>query len=432
VGQTALATGMIGLVLAMCLTYFVAQGASDKSHLFIKGREYLLGASLADWGTWLAGVVVLCAVLFVLGHLWAWLACIVVGVLLGLGLHFGLGPAVTNQQAPPLEDAEKLFKRLRLQGFEEEALRLFVCKNSGKHWEAFFEEVFGYEAKLTARLWIREEAGDLRQRHGAWRDPLERWIALRQQARREARERKLLQLLEEKALKAKGVAPSKAREQAEQMAQAMVDQAAQIKEAAAQPRAPSAEPPGARALKLMQAARRPKLIYQDEGARPRGGERVLRKLDRAMNRVLGPKPRFLAGALLLVGCLLWMNQNNLLVWPRFEAVVLGQLPKEVQEAAGSKMVVAVPTTPLGLAPVPAAITSFFRDLSVGVAGLILLLGAFCRGWGISLWLIPCAVLACAGPDLGVPAVAPLTASVVSMAAGFGGAVAGFVVNWFRR
>jgi eukaryotic-like serine/threonine-protein kinase len=434
IGQPAFATGMIGLALATCATYFVAQGVTAKTHLFMKTREYVLGASLADWGTWFAGVVVLIAVLFVVGHLWAWLACLVIGGLSGLGLHFGLDPSVANQQAPPLEEAEKLFKRLRLQGLEEEALRLFVCKNSGKHWEGFFEEVFGYEAKLTARVWVREEAGELRQRHAAWRDPLERWIATRQQSRRETRERKLLQQLEEKALKARGVSAAKAREQSEQMAHAMVDQAAQLKVEAAQPRPQTAQPPAARALKLMQAARRPKLIYLEEGMAPlSGGERLLRKVDRFMNRVLGPKPRFLAGALLLVGCLLWMNQNNLLVWSRFEAVVLGQLPKEVQEAAGGKTaIVAVPTTALNLAPVPAEVTGFFHDLSVGVAGLILLLGAFCRGWVISLWLVPCAVLACAGPLLGVPAVGPLTPAVLSMAAGFGGALVGYVVMWLRR
>jgi hypothetical protein len=71
----------------------------------------------------------------------------------------------------------------------------------------------------------------------------------------------------------------------------------------------------------------------------------------------------------------------------------------------------VPTTLLSLAPLPGEVTGFFHDLSVRVAGLILLLGAFCRGWAISLWLIPCAVLACAGPMLGVPAVGQLTAAV---------------------
>jgi hypothetical protein len=111
-------------------------------------------------------------------------------------------------------------------------------------------------------------------------------------------------------------------------------------------------------------------------------------------------------------------------------VVLGQLPEEVQEAAFGKTAVAVPTTPLSLAPLPEEVTGFFHDLSVGVAGLILLLGAFCRGWAISLWLIPCAVLACAGPMLGVPAVGQLTAPLVSMASGFAGAVVGYVAMRF--
>src|SRR5262249_54102555 len=122
--------------------------------------------------------------------------------------------------------------KMRLHGLDEEALRQFVSKYSGERWEEFYEALFGYEAKLQARdKWGRGERGRLRKTFGAWRDPVVRWIDAKQQSRRGAREKKLLQKIEEKSLEAKGVNLMTARRQAQRAAEAMVTMAAEIKEA---------------------------------------------------------------------------------------------------------------------------------------------------------------------------------------------------------
>jgi hypothetical protein len=57
-----------------------------------------------------------------------------------------------------------------------------------------------------------------------------RWIAARQRARQEARERHQLEVVEQEGLVATGMQPAEARRQAEAVAEAMVEQAAQIKD----------------------------------------------------------------------------------------------------------------------------------------------------------------------------------------------------------
>jgi serine/threonine protein kinase len=180
VGGLSLSAGLASLAVATALTYFVAQGLSDRPYLFLKVREFVLGARPGDWAAWLGGTAVLIVILWLLGLLWWCIGFGIAGLLVGLGFYFGLDWMVARQREPAVEQAEKLLKRMRLQGMEEEALRQFVCKNSGKNWEAFFEELFGYEAKLAARTWLYAEGEGSGRKSGAWRDPLVRWIESRQ------------------------------------------------------------------------------------------------------------------------------------------------------------------------------------------------------------------------------------------------------------
>ena len=70
-----------------------------------------------------------------------------------------------------------MLRGMRLRGLEETALRQFVCQYSGRDWEPFFEALFGYDAKISARTqWGLDEKGLRRQRRGIWRDPLLRWV----------------------------------------------------------------------------------------------------------------------------------------------------------------------------------------------------------------------------------------------------------------
>jgi len=73
--------------------------------------------------------------------------------------------------------------------------------------------------------------------------------------------------------------------------------------------------------------------------------------------------------------------------------------------------------PLELPLVPASVAEWFSSLNVGVAGLLLVLSAFFRGWKVSLLVLSGAAVVLAGQRFGVPAVGPIGAAQVSMAAG---------------
>src|SRR5262249_17490760 len=124
------------------------------------------------------------------------------------------------------------------------ALRQFVSKYAGRHWEEFYEALFGYDAKLQARvLWGRGERGRERPRHAAWRDPIIRAIENRIAHRRENRERQLLARVEAQALRAKGIREDIARKQARANARKLVSRASQLRSTPVGRDAPTA-PPG--------------------------------------------------------------------------------------------------------------------------------------------------------------------------------------------
>src|SRR4029077_12041108 len=93
-------------------------------------------------------------------------------------------------------------------------------------------------------------------------------------------------------------------------------QAAEIKVTAAQIKADEPRPaaPGQSAAKrahvkeLLTAAREP----ERSGPPKSGNSGSLFLLSGPLDLVLGPRVRFLLGALMLTGCLLWLRQNDLL------------------------------------------------------------------------------------------------------------------------
>src|SRR5262249_9207776 len=154
----------------------------------------------------------------------------VLAVLIGFGLYHGFDRPLGAQRKAPVARMEQLLKTMRLRGMEEEKLQQFVCEYSGEHWEAFFEALFGYEAKLQAReRWAGARQPRPRPNAAGGRAPLIKWIDARQQARREAREKKLLLAIQQKELQARGLSAAEAKEQAEGMADALVGHAAAFK-----------------------------------------------------------------------------------------------------------------------------------------------------------------------------------------------------------
>jgi serine/threonine protein kinase len=418
-GKALLALGFLSFAVLTPVFYFILNGLQQKTHLFLKCREYVFGSRWVDWLTWAAGAAFVLLLLLVFGLWWQWLAFCLAAALCALGLAFVIDRQIASERKAPIEDAEKLFRNMRLQGLAEETLRQFVCKYSGRRWEEFYEALFGYEAKLTAREWSRGELGKGREKFAAWREPMVTWIDSRQKARRAAKEKKHLQEVEEQFLRARGIDPAQARMRAEQMARTMVGQAAEFKSALAQGRV-------AGARSLFQSARRPEGAYNLQGERVSATERLTDLLD----MIIGPKVRFLVGALLVTGCLLWVNQNQ---------KIYQQKLKEIQETAAHLNVSDIQDTtaklqeglvkstegleglksePLSLPVVPGFITSWFDSFSPGIAGLILIFSAFFGGWKIGLISWPAALVALAGASFGLPSYLAWVVGLVLALVGF--------------
>jgi serine/threonine protein kinase len=415
-GWHGIAAAALGLSLLTPLAYFLIHGWFEKSTLLLKCREWLVGSSWSELACDLAGLVLFLLILYLLGLLGVWLGMALLGIGLAGAFYLRLDRPLAGQRRPAIDQAEKLLRNLRLKGCAEEDVRQFVCKYSGRDWEEFYEALFGYEAKRQARDWLRGEAAGPRNKFAPWRDAvIDRLDALRQ-ARQEARERKLLQAVEAKALQAQGLAAAAAQEKAAQVADAMVHQAAEIKKEAA--RAPAADrAPRAALRQLVETAQQPESVQASDLPR----RSPLEPLANALSAVLGPGLRFLAGAILLVGFILWLQQNHYLEDTR----LLSELSDAFANANADKL--DHPGNALDVPLVPAAIRGLFHGLQPGIAGLILLIFAFVRGWkALAAW--PAAVLILVGPGLGVPAVGPLSAGLVSLLAGLALAILAVLVG----
>jgi serine/threonine protein kinase len=437
-----IAGAFLGLGLLTGLSYFIVHGLTEKSYLFLKVREFVLGSSWGDWALAAAGLVVFLLVLYLFGLLWVWVAVCVLAVGLGVGFHFWIDRRVAAQRADPINRMEKLLKIMRLQGLEEGALRQFVCKYSGRRWEEFYEALFGYEAKLAAREWVRGEAGKGREKFAAWREPLIRWIDARQQARREAQQRRHLKAVEAKALKAKGMAAAEAEQKAEQVAQKLVATAAEIKAeikkeatqaAAAAPTKPVAPevtqdyiPAPATAPRpsmkdLLETAQNPETVYQKTEVKPRS----FKPMGFLFGQLLSAKVRFVLGAALLAVCLVWIDQNELIHWDKLKAVAQEAIRKrDIGRLGQAEVPTDKPSAGLKLPMLSEPIT--FDGFNAAVAGLILLVSGFFRGWRMSLLVLPGAALAFVGHHCGVPDAGPVAAMYVSMAGGLVLALLGFI------
>ena len=360
----------IGLGALTAAAYFAIGGVVQKTYLFRKARQLVLGGGWSDLAMIAVAGLLFLIVLYLFGLLWIWLGVLVAAVAIAAGLSLGIDRKIAAARREPLEQVEQMLKSMRLHGLEEDSLRHFVCKYSGQQWEEFYEALFGYEAKIAAReRWGQGERGQGRPRSGAWRDPIVRWIDARQEARRQLKERKHLQQVEEKGFKAAGLDATQARLKAEQAAATLVSKAAKTRKVPVQ------------------------------AVKPESSSGGLSRLA----GLFGGKTRFAAGALLLAGSLLWMHQNEMIPGQAklqdikqmaTEAIETQDLKKlaDVEKLqanlvdlkqevnlADLKAAAAKPRKPLSLPMLPAWATKPLGTFCAGLAGLLMIASAMAGG-----------------------------------------------------
>jgi len=417
------AGGVLAFAASTALTAFVLRGVREHTYLFSKVREYFFASSIADWVMRGVGALLVLLALWLFGLLWTVLGFCVIGAGLGVAYDILVRRRLTSARTEQLDELEDMFKRLRVRGMDESDLRGFVAEYGGNHWEEIFEDLFGYEAKLQARVRLDTGGKDRRRaKFGAWRDPLIRRIDQRLSAAREARELKHLKKVEAKKLQAQGLDAGKAREQAERRAEAMVGQAAEIRAAAAEEASgtlagESAEQKRARIKAMLAQARGGETVGDGKHSRIRRGAG-------AIGLLFGQRARFLAGCALLILCGMWVQQNEALSG----SGVREAIERRSLDASNLELLEQPDAATLELPMLRESVRQVVSGFHVGVAGLLLLISSWFRNLSIAVFAWPGAAVALLGASFGMPAIAALSPAVVSMAASVALFVVGLVLS----
>jgi serine/threonine protein kinase len=392
-GKLAWAFGVLGMLAQAMVAYFILDGVTRRGHLFVRTRQFVFGLTWGDWAIGAAGFALFAILMAMLNVLWIWTGFGLIGIGLAFALRYGIDRSADEEVREPVEACERMLRRLRAQGLDEEELQHFVAKYSGRDWEGFFEALFGYEAKLAARaVLLRGGAAGIREKHGTWREPLIAAMDRVEKNRRTARERRLLQAVERAELLAAGAgkkvegtagAPDANDIQGEVPTAHSVD---------------STPGGGCKAGGAEQGL----LLFSTNAPRDPASAFV--------NLFVGSHVRFVLAAALVAACGLWVHQNQVLL------------------ASGSQTAAhgfGKPTQPLEVQGIPAAATAWVDGWNIGVAGVLLLASLCCRGNVMSIFVLLGAAVAAVGHQYGIRTVEPFRSEHVALMLGFVLALVGF-------
>lgn len=435
VWKTNLAGGMIGLALLTTVVYQVTVGVMRGTFLFRKIRQLVFGAGIVDWLLWTVGLAVFVYVIYAF-NLWVpWLFAAVLAVMLAQAFYWAIDSTASRQREQSLRQAEHLTKQMRLKGLDENAIRQFVCKFSGKHWEEFFEALFGYEAKLQARAIWGKERGKDRPKFAAWREPVIAFIEHRIESRKQIKEAKLLAKLEQRAMQAKGIDAKLARKQASKNAERLVSSADLMKRESekqyARTLAPSAKEtaaPGSKetappkdlssttmlAATIASGEALPDLEQMPGYVRE---SYLKRRYGTPLQMITSPMARFACALVLLAVFANWWSSNNVervaatvneVRTTRQEEATKVVASKDIKQATkviaseADEALARSKDRPLTVWFIPDALLKPINPLSVLLAGVLLLLSVVCRGKLFGLTVYATAALALSAGFLKLP------------------------------
>ncbi len=388
-----IAAAAFGFSVMTVAAYFAISGVLDRTVLFRKARLWAWHSGWRDWIKGIVAVILIVTILFVLDWLWVWLAFAVLAIAAAVAFHWMVDRPLARAQSGSLERTRMLLRQMRSRGMDENAIHHFVCKYAGDRWEGFYEALFGYEAKIDARLrWGSDERGRPRPRFRGWRDGVIAWVDRQEAERREAATRRVLQVVETKGLEASGVDAMHARQKAKRRAEAMVAKAAELRHSPSRAASEATDAASLNFDKLFDAGGEPKHVSRHHEAY------LSRRYGGPAEWIIGPPMRFAAAIVLLACFTLWLYQNkqvaqrgfaNLWSASRVEPPTSGkQVMDRAIEIRNYGDEVSRSARELSIPLVPQAVTQRLGGFHTAVAGLILLALSFFRGVILSLlgWL----------------------------------------------
>jgi MFS family permease len=400
--------GLIGMTVLTFVFSFILGGRRRRDVLYTKSRELVFGAGLLDY--LIAGLAfgLLVVALLNFGWGWWWLGASVIALLLAFAWQAIVDKGVHDDQHPMVTRAERVLKEMREAGIEEPRVRRAVAEAGGKHWEGFYEAMFGYEAKLDARqTYGIDDKGREKPRFAPWRDPILSWLNERLERRRLKRDQKLLKGLHKNELLAQGIKGDIAERAAQNQARREIGKAAILREQIVEELRRELR----REMLDQQQAREDRRDAEadgDQGPRDRRNKKIKytdedferihesyfkRRFGTPLDMLFGQQLRFAVAAVLLLCFTLWFSQNQEAIFG-LDEVGAAELAEEEQEDAvitagtGERGPIDAsswwkriwtagrPVELMGLEP---QVTKWVSGFRVGVAGLLMVLGAFFYG-----------------------------------------------------
>ena len=440
-----LGTGFwIGLAASIA-TYVILLALLERNGIASRGRAWIATFRISDWVTLAVGALLLLAVGILLGGLLWWILFGILGAGVGAGMYFVFDRRIKNERAESAALLRKLTYQMREEGDDELEVRTEFAKRCGRNWEPAFEELFDYDAKLEMRARLKE-IGELdRPKHAAWLDPILGWMDRRVSASKLAADLESLQSIERQGLIAEGMNQKQAAEEAQKRASQAVDEAMEIRIASPAPIAPESEQSQTRATRQeaaeLKRARIKAMLAEAQSGKYSKKVTAASCLGSMLAFAIDGKLRFVLGALLVTGCLLWVHQNGLVSEERLkesgeqlkEAATQAIENREIDmDDVGGAVEDAVDSETLAqMQPLEFPVLGdFFDSFNPGIAGLLLLFTAFFRGWKMTVFAIPAAAVMVLGPSLGIPDLVEIE-GLHLLSAVIGGAI-GFVGILFGR
>ena len=402
-----IATGFVLLPIAAFLSYFIISGTREAPILFVKSREIVIRSGWLSWLKWTAAALLLVLASFMVGTFVHWMLLAALGIGFGAAFYFLIDLPIAKSRNQSIGDAEKLIRKMRLKGMEESTVQMFVAKYSGNHWEEFFESLFGYEAKRRTRDEVgKSELGKKKPKFRAWRDSIADRLQSRIELMNNEDDQKHLQRIETAGLVEQGISAGDAKEQAVQMAAALVDHGDSLRVAVLQKRIAELDPETQRENQRNKVRA---MLAEARSGKYRKPPSLMKRASMILNRLLGSYPRFLLGCCLIVGCLMWANQNELFSVEELKQTAVNaanSITDDETKISGTTEVVSQSTAtrlnketePLG---VPILGSLFFNFNSL-IAGLILACSAIVFGWRMAIFVLPAAFITLWGESFGVP------------------------------
>lgn len=345
-------------------------------------RLWLGSLSWLDYGIGLLGGIVILLVVFIAG---LWPGIIVGGILgsaAGFAYQFLLIAPARKRQFGALDAAERFVRNLRIDGADEEGVRMFAARYAGKDWQGIFESLFGYQALCKAR---EQLSGDPSfsgpTSSNSWRDKIVASLATKAQANKEARDHMRLAEIEQRGLQSEGLSAGDARDRAWQMAAAVMDNAKAVApqnvdaEAAAQEKRD-------RMKAMLADARSGKYQKKRDKLAP-------------LRFALGGQTRLLIGCILLALFAIWGNNHGL-----FDS--LKEFDPGSDDVVGLREGVTEKAAQTDATTQLLGVTT--NAWSIGIAGLLLAMSAFVSGWRMSPFAAVATFLILFGPSFGIPGV----------------------------